>query len=113
MLETQLNLVRRRPDFRYPSREGKGVVGECWVDHPKSEQLRMIIRLKLLTGHSSIAIIADMWIDIDDAVRIYARTLRARLGSIRGAKAAQEMADHMRAKADWPGVKAWEASPLN
>jgi hypothetical protein len=50
-----------------------------------------------------------MWIDIDDAVRIYARMLHTRLGSIRGAKAAQEMADHFRAKGDWSGVKAWEA----
>ena len=50
-----------------------------------------------------------MWIDIDDAVRIYARMLRARLGPIRGAKAALEVADHLRAKADWSGVKAWEA----
>ena len=24
-------------------------------------------------------------------------------------KAAQEMADHLRAKCDWSGVKAWEA----
>ena len=50
-----------------------------------------------------------MWIDIDDAVRIYARMLRARLGAIRGATAALEVADHLRAKADWSGVKAWEA----
>jgi len=49
------------------------------------------------------------WIDIEDAVRIYARMLRARLGSIRGAKAALEVADHLRAKADWSGVKPWEA----
>jgi hypothetical protein len=49
------------------------------------------------------------WIDIDDAIRIYARMLRARLGSRRGAKAAQAMADHLRAKCDWSGVKAWEA----
>jgi hypothetical protein len=50
-----------------------------------------------------------MWIDIDDAVRIYARMLRARLGSRRGAKAARETADHLRAKGDWFGVEAWEA----
>jgi hypothetical protein len=49
------------------------------------------------------------WIDIDDAVRIYARMLRARLGSRRGAKAALQTADHLRAKGDWPGVEAWEA----
>ena len=49
------------------------------------------------------------WIDIDDAVRIYARMLRARLGSRRGAKAALETADHLRAKGDWSGVEAWEA----
>ena len=41
-----------------------------------------------------IPIIAHMWIDIHDAVRIYARMLRARLGPIRGAKAALEVADH-------------------
>ena len=52
---------------------------------------------------------AIMWIDIDDAARIYARMLHARLGSRRGAKAAREMADHVRAKGDWSGVKAWEA----
>ena len=50
-----------------------------------------------------------MWIDIDDAVRIYARMLRARLGSRRGAKAALETADHLRAKGDRSGVEAWEA----
>jgi len=49
------------------------------------------------------------WIDIDDAVRIYARMLRARLGSRRGANAAREMADLLRARGDWSGVKAWEA----
>jgi hypothetical protein len=49
------------------------------------------------------------WIDIDDAVRIYARMLRARLGSRRGAKAALEKADHLREKGDWSGVEAWEA----
>jgi hypothetical protein len=49
------------------------------------------------------------WIDIDDAVRIYARMLRARLGSRRGAKVARETADHLRAKGDWSGVKTWEA----
>jgi len=50
-----------------------------------------------------------MWIDFDDAIRIYARMLHARLGSIRGAKVAQETADHLRTKGDWSGVKAWEA----
>jgi hypothetical protein len=50
-----------------------------------------------------------MWIDIDDAVRIYARMLRARLGSIGGAQAAQETAERLRARGDWSGVKAWEA----
>jgi hypothetical protein len=48
-------------------------------------------------------------IDINDAVRIYATMLRARLGSRRGAKAALETADHLRAKGDWSGVEAWEA----
>jgi hypothetical protein len=50
-----------------------------------------------------------MWIDIEDAVRIYARMLRARLGSRRGAKAALQTADHLRAKGDWSGVETWEA----
>ena len=49
------------------------------------------------------------WIDINDAVRIYARMLRARLGSRRGVKTALETADHLRAKGDWSGVEAWEA----
>ena len=50
-----------------------------------------------------------MWIDIDDAVRIYAKMLRARLGSTRGWKAALNTADRLRAKGAWSGVKAWEA----
>ena len=50
-----------------------------------------------------------MRIDIDDAIQIYARMLRARLGSIRGAKAARETAYHLRARSDWAGVKVWEA----
>ena len=50
-----------------------------------------------------------MWIDIDESIRIYAGMLRARLGLIMGAKAALETADHLRAKADWSGVKVWEA----
>ena len=49
------------------------------------------------------------WIDIDDAVRIYARMLSARLGPRRGVKAALEKAAHLRAKGDWAGVNAWEA----
>ena len=49
------------------------------------------------------------WIDIDDAVQIYAKMLCARLGARRGAKAAREMADHLGAKGDWSGAKAWEA----
>jgi hypothetical protein len=49
------------------------------------------------------------WIDINDAVRIYARMLRARLGSRRGVKAALETADHLRAKGDWSAGEAWEA----
>jgi hypothetical protein len=49
------------------------------------------------------------WIDINDAVRIYARMLRARLGSRRGVNAALETADHLRAKGDRSGVEAWEA----
>jgi hypothetical protein len=56
-----------------------------------------------------------MWIDLEDAVRIYARMLRARLGPRRGAKVALETADHLRAKGDWSGVEAWEkvAAELN
>jgi len=50
-----------------------------------------------------------MWININDAIRIYARMLRARLGSIRGAKAARDTANHLRAKGDWSGVEVWEA----
>jgi hypothetical protein len=50
-----------------------------------------------------------MWIDIDDAVRIYARMLRARFGSTRGAEAARETAELLRAGGDWSGVEAWEA----
>jgi uncharacterized protein YoaH (UPF0181 family) len=50
-----------------------------------------------------------MWIDIDDAVRIYARMLRARLGSSREAQAARETADRLRAKGDSSGVRALEA----
>ena len=50
-----------------------------------------------------------VWIDIDEAVRIYARMLRSRLGSVKGAKTAQGTASHLRAKADWSGVKVWEA----
>ena len=52
---------------------------------------------------------SSMWIDIDDAVRIYAGMLRARFGSSSGAQAARETADRLRAKGDWSGVKAWEA----
>jgi hypothetical protein len=50
-----------------------------------------------------------MWIDLEDAIRIYSRMLRARLGPRRGAEAALEMADHLRAKGDRSGVEAWEA----
>jgi hypothetical protein len=50
-----------------------------------------------------------MWIDLEDAIRIYSRMLRARLGPRRGAKAALEMADHLLVKGDWSGVEAWEA----
>jgi hypothetical protein len=50
-----------------------------------------------------------MWIDINDAARIYARMLRARLGPIKGARVARETADRLRAKGDWSGVEAWEA----
>jgi hypothetical protein len=52
---------------------------------------------------------SSMWIGIDDAIQIYARMLRARLGSIGGAKVAQETADHLRARSDWSGAKVWES----
>jgi len=43
----------------------------------------------------SIPIIDHMWINIGDAVRMYARLLR---GSIRDAKVALAVADHLRAR---------------
>ena len=61
-----------------------------------------------MVSHNKSVVIM-WWIDIDDAVRIYARMLRARLGSRRGAKAALQTADYLRAKGDWSGVDAWEA----
>jgi hypothetical protein len=48
------------------------------------------------------------WIDVDDAVCLRPGWLPARLGSRRGAKLAQEMAGHLRAKVNWSGVNAWE-----
>ena len=50
-----------------------------------------------------------MWIDIDDAVRIYARMLRAASARLEAPRPALEMADHLRAKGDRSGVKAWKA----
>ena len=50
-----------------------------------------------------------MWIDLDDAIQIYARMLRSRFGPVRGAKLAQESAQDMLAKSDWDGAKVWEA----
>jgi hypothetical protein len=54
-----------------------------------------------------------MWIDLDEAIQIYARMLRSRLGSAGAAKAALEKADDLRAKGDWSGVKVWEAVAAN
>lgn len=50
-----------------------------------------------------------MRIDLDEAIRIYAKMLRTRMGSVVGARAAQETANHLRAKGDWSGVEVWEA----
>jgi hypothetical protein len=53
-----------------------------------------------------LIVIASNDAGIDDAVRIYARMLRAWLGSIGGAQAAREAADRLRAKGDWSGGDA-------
>ena len=53
-----------------------------------------------------------MWIDLDDAVRVYARMLRARFGPGAAVKAAQESVKDMRARADLQGVRVWEAVAL-
>jgi hypothetical protein len=50
-----------------------------------------------------------VWIDLDEAIRIYARMLRSRFGPTRGAKLAQESANHMLAKSDLRGAEVWEA----
>ena len=50
-----------------------------------------------------------MRIYLDEAIVIYARMLRSLLGSAGAAKAAQDKANHLRAKGDWSGVKVWEA----
>ena len=50
-----------------------------------------------------------MWIDLDDAIRIYARMLRSRFGPVRGARLAQESARNMVTKSDFHGAKVWEA----
>jgi hypothetical protein len=50
-----------------------------------------------------------VWIDLDDAIRIYARMLRSRFGPKRGAKLALESANRMRAKSDLHGAQVWEA----
>jgi hypothetical protein len=49
-----------------------------------------------------------MWIGIDDAIQIYGKMLRARFGT-GAAKAARETACQMQARADWSGVKVWQA----
>ena len=51
-----------------------------------------------------------MWIDIDDAVRICAKMLRARLGLAQpeaGKRLSKRLITYERE--DWSGVKAWEA----
>jgi len=65
--------------------------------------------LRGITYSITSSVIASNDAGIDDAVRIYARMLRAWLGSIGGAQAAREAADRLRAKGDWSGVDAWEA----
>jgi hypothetical protein len=50
-----------------------------------------------------------MWIDLDEAIRIYAKMLRVRHGPAGAAKAAHESAEGMRARADWPAAKVWQA----
>jgi hypothetical protein len=65
--------------------------------------------LRGITYSITSSVIASNDAGIEDAVRIYARMLRAWLGSIGGAQAAREAADRLRAKGDWSGVDAWEA----
>ena len=65
--------------------------------------------LRGITCSITSSVIASNDAGIDAAVRIYARMLRAWLGSIGGAQAAREAADRLRAKGDWSGVDAWEA----
>jgi len=50
-----------------------------------------------------------VWIDLDEAIRIYARMLQSRFGPVRGAKLARESAKQMLAKSDFHGAKVWEA----
>jgi hypothetical protein len=50
-----------------------------------------------------------VWINLDEAIRIYARMLRSRFGPVRGSKLARESAQDMLAKSDWHGAKVWEA----
>jgi hypothetical protein len=50
-----------------------------------------------------------VWINLDEAIRIYARMLRSRFGPVRGAKLARQSAHDMRARSDWQGAKVWEA----
>jgi hypothetical protein len=50
-----------------------------------------------------------VWIDLDDAIRIYARMLRSRFGPARAAKLAQESAQDMLAKSDLHGAEVWKA----
>jgi hypothetical protein len=66
--------------------------------------------LRGITYSITSSVIASNDAGIEDAVRIYARMLRAWLGSIGGAQPAREAADRLRAKGDWSGVDAWEAA---
>jgi hypothetical protein len=50
-----------------------------------------------------------VWIDLDEAIRIYARMLRSRFGPLKGARLAHESAKSMLAKSDFHGAKVWEA----
>jgi hypothetical protein len=50
-----------------------------------------------------------VWINLDEAILIYARMLRSRFGAARGVRLAQESAKSMLARSDLHGAKVWEA----
>ena len=49
-----------------------------------------------------------MYIDLSDAVKMYARMYRARFGKRRGAKAAKEQKARLQAKGDHFGAQVWD-----